>query len=239
MFPVAIVGKTNYHPYMTFAIIVVNVLVFLMQAIVHTQGEAAITHFYTNYALSMCHVGVEPITMTLRNGLFSLFLHSGIMHIFFNMTMFWIFAPRVEAYLGHRRFLILYLILGYAAHVGQTLLGMPVCNPAIPGGGGIIIGASGAIAGIMGAFLFLHPGAKVRTAIIFFRIPFGVVNASAWFYLSYWFIMDFIQGIGILPSDGVGHWAHLGGFVTGFVILFIAGMFKPAPSTSEFEYLDD
>lgn len=238
MFPIGTVGRTSYRPYATFFIIVINVIVFLVQGVVHLVGEEAILHFYTSYAFSMCQVSSAPLFITLRNGLFSLFLHAGVLHIFFNMVMLWIFAARVEDYFGARRFVMFYILAGFAAHIAQTLFGAPICDTSLPAGGGIMIGASGAVAGVMGAYLFLNPGGTVRTALVFFRIPFGIINVSAWLYLSYWFLLEFIQSIGIMSADGVGHWAHVGGFIAGFVMIFVATLFKPAPDVDPLESLD-
>jgi membrane associated rhomboid family serine protease len=238
MFPIGTVGRTNIRPYATFFIIVVNVFFFIAQMLIQAQGAEAATNFYATYALSMCRVGQESVLLTMRNGMLSLFLHANFAHLFFNMVMLWIFASRVEDYFGARRFVMFYVVAGFAAHIAQTVLGAPVCDASLPGGGGIMIGASGAIAGVMGAYLFLHPGGTVRTALIFFRIPFGVVNMSAWFYLGYWIVLEIIQGVGILPTDGIGHWAHIGGFVGGFVVIFIATLFKPAPDVDPLESLD-
>lgn len=240
MFPIGTIGRTNYRPYMTFYLIFVNVLVFLWQIILFSRGEAVLVGFLEEYALAACRVGVEPIHITGRNALFTMFMHGSIPHLIGNMVFLWIFGPKVEAYFGHRRFLAFYLLAGIIASVIHVALSNPICDPNLPNGSGIIIGASGAIAGVMGAFLFLHPGAKVRTALIFMRIPFGIINVSAYLYLIIWLLMDVI---GLMVTDssggGVAHWAHIGGFLAGLGMVFVATMFKPAPPADPFEYMDE
>lgn len=238
MFPIGTVGRTTYRPYATFTLILINLLVFCYQLTVFIAGEAAVTEFFMAYALGVCHLGAEPALLSVRNGFFSMFLHGSIPHVLFNMVFLWIFGPRVEAYFGSRAFTIFYIGVGFAATTAHILFGGTVCDPTMPNGAGIVIGASGAIAGVMGAFLFLHPMAKIRTALIFMRIPFGIVNVYAFVYLLVWVLMDIIQLFNTQQSS-VAHWAHIGGFVAGFGALFLLTMFKSAPKPDAFEYLDD
>ncbi len=241
MFPLGVAGKSSYRAYVTFGIIALNVLAFVVMLASFFQGEEAVLRILGAYALDVCLIGQESIFTTLQKGLSSLFLHASVAHILGNMTILWVFAPRVEAYFGHKRFLMFYILAGLVAHVAHALFGSTACqiNPL-----GYVVGASGAIAGVMGAFLFLHPSARVRTALmirlpLLGSVPFKTIHLSAWLYLSYWFILDLIQGIGWIASAGVAHWAHIGGFVGGFAIVFVATLFKPAPQSDPFNYLDD
>ncbi len=236
MLPIGTIGRRDFRPYMTFALIALNVLVFLIQIPVFLSGEAAIKHFFQTYALNSCQIGIEPITLTFRNALFTMFLHGSPMHILFNMIFLWIFAPRVEEYFGAKRFLTFYLIVGFLATIAHVILGGVAC-PVNEFGKDILVGASGAIAGIMGAFLFLYPGSRIRTAILLFRIPVTVINVPAAVYLLVWVATD-VMGL-IFPDAGnVAHWAHIGGFVSGLVLLFMATLFVPAPKVDQLEQLE-
>lgn len=143
----------------------------------------------------------------------SMFLHGGWFHLIGNMVYLWIFGNHVEDVLGRGRYLFLYLACGIAAALTQAF-----ANPAshIP-----MVGASGAIAGVLGAYLLLNPGANVRCfvwIVIFFRI----VNVPAWAMLGLWFIMNLVSGLTAPQGKpGVAFWAHVGGFVTGLVLVMV------------------
>ncbi|MDQ7035840.1 MAG: rhomboid family intramembrane serine protease, partial [Anaerolineae bacterium] len=140
-----------------------------------------------------------------------------------------------EEYFGRATYVIVYLLAGYIAIAGHAGLGGVVCSTSTDG---LLVGASGAVAGIMGSFLFLHPGVKIRTSILGamqFKVP-------AFFFLIFWFVNDFLQGVGWFAADGdpVAHWAHIAGFIFGFALVFITTMFwKPAPKVDPFAYLDE
>ncbi len=239
MMPLGVAGRSKYRPYATFMLIVVNTLIFLWMFLVSLRGEAALLGFVSQFALDVCRVGVEPVTASLFKGFSSLFVHASLVHLLGNMVFLWIFGPRVESYFGRRRFLVFYTLAGLGATLGHLLFGGTVC---IPGTNitGYLVGASGAIAGVMGAFLFLYPGARVRTAIVIFGwLPIKVFYISAWIYLLIWVALDFVKGIGWIESVGVAHFAHVGGFVIGFLITFVATLYKPAPAVDAFERLDD
>jgi membrane associated rhomboid family serine protease len=142
-----------------------------------------------------------------------MFLHGGWFHLVGNMLYLWIFGNNVENVLGRGRYLLLYFACGIAAALTQAF-----ANPAshIP-----MVGASGAIAGVLGAYLLLHPGANVRCfvwIVIFFRI----VNVPAWAMLGLWFTMNLISGLmAASGKPGVAFWAHIGGFVTGLVLVIV------------------
>jgi len=143
----------------------------------------------------------------------SMFLHGGWFHLLGNMLYLWIFGNNVEDVLGRGRYLLLYLGSGIAAALAQAL-----ANPAshIP-----MVGASGAIAGVLGAYLLLHPSANVRCfvwIVIFFRI----VNVPAWMMLGLWFTMQLVSGLMAAPGrPGVAFWAHVGGFATGLILVIL------------------
>lgn len=152
-----------------------------------------------------------PLLLTLVT---SQFLHGGLFHLASNMLYLWIFADNVEDRLGHGRFLLLYLASGVIAAVAQ-ILAAP--RSAIP-----MVGASGAIAGVLGAYLLLFPSARVLTLV-----PLGFfwerVELPAFLFLGFWFLLQWIQGLttigAVADVGGVAFWAHIGGFVAGLAAL--------------------
>lgn len=238
MLPIGIRGKSQYTPSMTYALVAMNVLVFLWELSVNAQGPSALQATLSVLALNVCSVGVEPLPNLVLDSLRSLFLHGSLGHLLGNMLFLLVFGGRVEAYFGAWRFLLVYLLFGMMGNLAHVLFGGVVCR--FPQQSSIIIGASGAIAGVMGAFLFLYPGARVDALIGVFRPFFWRARVPAFFFLLYWFAMDVLQGIGWIFSVGVAHWAHIGGFVVGFLVAFFAGMFyKPAPAVDPLEHLDN
>jgi membrane associated rhomboid family serine protease len=141
----------------------------------------------------------------------SMFLHGGWFHLIGNMVYLWIFGNSVEDALGRGRYLLIYLACGIVAALTQAF--------ANPGSRIPMVGASGAIAGVLGAYVLLHPAANVRCfvwIVIFFRI----VNVPAWAMLGLWFTMNLVSGLMAAPAKpGVAFWAHVGGFVTGLVLV--------------------
>ena len=204
MFPVSDVIPSRTVPFVTIGLIVLNSLIFLYQV---TLGPAALNAFMASYA-------VIPAWFWWPSLLTSQFLHAGWMHVIGNMLYLWIFGDNVEDRLGHLPFLIFYLGAGAAAGLLQV-----VFNPfsGIP-----MVGASGAIAGVMGAYFVLYPQSRVLTAI-FILFFFDLVEIPAVFFLGVWFLMQLLSGVGSLGASnaaggGVAFWAHVGGFVIGVAI---------------------
>lgn len=238
MLPIGVVGKDKSVPYMTYLLIAVNVVVFIWELSVQSQGAEVLRARLTAYALDVCKVGVQPLPNLALDSFRTMFLHGSMGHLFGNMLFLWVFGRRVEAYFGSARFFFFFVLAGTFANIAHVLFGGVVCRT--PQDVKIVIGASGAIAGVMGAFLFLYPGARVRTLIGFFKPFFWEVRLPAVMFLGYWFIYDLLQGIGWIYSFGVAHWAHIGGFVSGFVIVFAATiLYKPAPQPEPFAHLDE
>ncbi|HEX6085616.1 MAG TPA: rhomboid family intramembrane serine protease [Thermoanaerobaculia bacterium] len=153
----------------------------------------------------------------------SMFLHGGLMHIGSNMLYLWIFGDNVEDRLGHFRYLLFYLLCGFLATLAHAVFSPGSRIPAI--------GASGAIAGVLGAYLILYPHARVMTLIpIFFFIT--VRHLPAIFILGFWFILQLFVGVGSLgvrdaqDMGGVAYWAHIGGFVAGMALIGLFGGFR-------------
>ena len=204
-------------PFINYFLIVVNVLVFMWElSVSHRALNGFLTEFgvvprHTIAALTG-HSYAGPVTAILP--LFtSMFLHASFLHVGGNMLFLWIFGDNVEDYLGHFRYLLFYLASGLAAAFTHILLN---ANSGAP-----IIGASGAIAGVMGAYFVLYPRARVLTwfpPIFFFHVP-------AWLMLGYWFLVNFLSGTATSISDtaqgsgGIAFWAHVGGFVAGMLMV--------------------
>jgi membrane associated rhomboid family serine protease len=232
MLPIGTVGRTNFRPYATFGLIVLNVVVFILQMIVHSQGEVATMNFLGKYALAVCNIEEASLAITTRNALITMFLHGNLLHIVFNMLFLWVFGPRVEAWFGHKRFLVFYVLVGLMASLAHVLFGGIGC-PVGRVGDDIMIGASGAIAGVMGGFLFLFPATPVRIWAIF-----RTLNLPALLFLGIWVAQD-IFSIWQGSQSNVAHWAHVGGFFAGIGILFVVTMFVPAPRGNPLQHLDD
>ena len=204
MFPISDVIPSRTTPVVTIALIAVNAAVFLYQAFL---SDLALELFVARYAL-------VPAWFTWTALFTSKFLHAGWLHAIGNMLYLWIFGDNVEDRLGHARFLAFYLASGAAAALLQTLFN-PFSN--VP-----MVGASGAIAGVMGAYFVLYPHSRVLTAV-FLVIVFDIVEIPAIFFLGIWFLMQLLSGIGSLGASnaaggGTAFWAHLGGFVVGAAI---------------------
>jgi membrane associated rhomboid family serine protease len=187
---------------MTYALIAANIGIFLSM-LPAAGDERALAQFYYDWALLPRRVmGGDGL-----NGLLtSQFLHAGWMHLVGNMLFLWIFGDNVEDEMGHLPFLGFYLVVGalsgYAHVVADPLSYVPT------------VGASGAIAGVMGAYLLLYP--KARIDILFF---FRIFPIPAWIMLMVWFSMQFVGGMGATPgTGGVAYWAHAGGFLAGLIL---------------------
>jgi membrane associated rhomboid family serine protease len=228
MFPYHDENVTQRTAYISYALIGVNVLVWLA-----IQGAGSTIPL----ARSVCELGLIPGELTGRlppgtpfpmgeglvcltdpghqvgNVLSSMFLHGGWMHLLGNMWFLWIFGNNIEDSMGHARFVVFYLLCGVAAALAQVIVN--------PDSGIPMVGASGAISGVMGAYLILYPRVRVWT-----MVPIGFFLTSialpAWTMLLYWIAIQTFGGlIGILGEErgGVAFWAHVGGFVAGVVLI--------------------
>jgi len=151
----------------------------------------------------------------------SMFIHGDWMHFIGNMLFLWVFGDNVEDRFGHFRYLLFYLLAGVAASGLQIVTDTASEIPTI--------GASGAIAGVLGAYLLLYPYSKVNTLVIFFFIT--VIKIPAYFLLGFWFMLQFFEGVGSLgmTGGGIAYWAHIGGFLTGMAVVVIYKLFKGEP----------
>jgi len=226
MFPYRDENETQHTPYVTFAIIALNVLAWLF-----VQGagqDLALAESVCNRGLIAAELmGTRPPGTPFEMGrnlicytdpghqplnLFtSMFLHGSWMHLIGNMWFFWIFGNNIEDSMGHLRFIVFYLLGGLAAALLQVFM-----NPAsmVP-----MVGASGAISGIMGAYLILYPRVRVFAVIPLF-VFFTTVALPAWVMLGYWMLLQFLGSLQATgDGGGVAFWAHIGGFAAGAILI--------------------
>ena len=210
MIPLRDVIPSRTTPYITIGVIVLNCLAFLFEV---SLSQRMLQPFMMMY-------GVVPAMFSWPTVLTSMFLHGGWLHIAGNMLYLWIFGDNVEDRLGHGRFLAFYLLCGTIAALAQVFTS--------PGSTVPTIGASGAIAGVMGAYFVLFPRSRVLTLIPLF-VFWEIIEIPAIFFLGIWFLMQLFSGVGSLAvttgnAGGIAFWAHVAGFAAGFVGVFI---FRP------------
>jgi membrane associated rhomboid family serine protease len=205
MFPIRDHNPSGKTPYVTIALILVNVLVFLAYFLGRNDFQLQV--FFLQWGLVPARLMAGDGYETLVT---SMFLHGGIMHLLGNMLFLWIYGDNLEDEMGHLPFLLFYLAAGLAAAGLQAAADL---NSQIP-----MVGASGAIAGVMGGYLLLFPKAKVDVLFIFL-IFFRIFAIPAWIVLGLWFGIQIFSGLST-PSDGggVAYWAHAGGFIAGLVL---------------------
>ena len=202
--PIRDVIPSRTTPFVTIALIVLNVLVFLRMPPLETPA----------FELFIRAWGVTPADFNFGAVATSMFVHAGFGHLFSNMLFLWIFGDNVEDRMGHGRYLVFYLLCGLVAALLQTVF---EAGSTIP-----MVGASGAIAGVLGAYLVMFPHSRVLTLVFiaFIEIPAVIL-------LGLWFATQLLSGIGSLaavrPEDmgGVAFWAHAGGFAAGAVLVFV------------------
>lgn len=207
--------KVIRFQYVTGALIIINVIAFLLTgAFTSEQTLWAVATGYGIVPVELLHVGdtgafvnpvPEPLTLITYQ-----FLHGGWMHLLSNMAFLWVFADNIEDAFGHFGFLLFYLLCGIAAGLLHTLMQ--------PDSGAPLIGASGAVSGVLASYLLLYPKARVWI-LLFMRIPLPI---SAFWALSGWFALQLIS---IFVSSGdelqVAWWAHIGGFLAGLILTFV------------------
>ena len=183
------------------ALILSNITVYLFMLSLSSKGYIA---FIMEY-------GFIPANISLPNLFSAMFIHGGFMHLLGNMLFLWIFGDNVEDRLGHLSFIIMYLTAGVVATLTHAVLDL---NSNLP-----LIGASGAISGVIGSYFVLYPRAKILTLV-----PLGlfitVVALPAYIFIGIWFIIQLIYGffsLGVISEGGVAWWAHVGGFVVGYI----------------------
>ena len=221
--------RSTHFPIVNTALIVACISVSLYQLIVPQMIETwAFRPVYITSLNAIRELGGAAICGSLVLSLFmhAPLLHGGVLHLGFNMLFLWVFGDNVEDRMGHLRYLIFYLVCGILATLAHsliTLFGALVTNPQ--GLAGPLIGASGAIAGILGAYYKLFRGATVRT-LVFLFIFITTVDLPASLFIIIWFVLQLLSGLGALggAGGGVAFWAHIGGFVAG---LYLVRLFVP------------
>jgi membrane associated rhomboid family serine protease len=188
---------------------VANVLVFLYQA---SLDSYTLNWFISRYA-------IIPDRLQYSDLVTSMFLHGGWMHLIGNMWFLWIYGDNVEDVLGHTKFLIFYLLCGIAAALLHAVLNSYSRVPTL--------GASGAIAGVMGAYLIKFPHSRILTLVPII-VFFTTVEIPAVLILVYWFVIQIFSGVGSIgysnvSRGGVAWFAHVGGFVAGMILIFLLG----------------
>ncbi|WP_462326844.1 rhomboid family intramembrane serine protease [Desulfobaculum sp.] len=218
MFPIRDNIPRVHKPYAVWALIVANTIVFAF-TIYMPEREAALMFHLLGVVPSRFADPVLASSLGYPPGGFYaffsyMFLHGSWMHFIVNMWTLWIFADNIEDVMGPVRFVLFYLLCGLAALVAHMLFNL---HSQVP-----VVGASGAIAGVMGAYFLLYPHARVITVIPIVIIPF-IIEIPAIVYLGVWFFSQFFSGVfsAISPEQGGGiaWWAHAGGFVAGMVLL--------------------
>lgn len=203
MFPVSDVIPSRTRPYVTIGLIVLNALAFLYELQLSRPELRFLAQSF----------GVVPAHFAWPTVLTSAFLHDGWLHLLGNMLYLWIFGDNVEDRLGRAGFLVFYLGCATVAALLQVAI-----HPfsTVP-----MIGASGAVAGVMGAYFVLYPRSRVLTAV-FVVIFVDLIEIPAIFFLGIWFLMQLFSGVGSLGANaaggGVAFWAHVGGFVAGLLV---------------------
>ncbi len=228
MFPLYDENPTELVPFVTIVLIVMNVLTWLL---VQQAGAGE------GFLASLCSFGAIPAGITghlpsgaaieLGSGVVcesghlgwlslvsSMFMHGGWMHLIGNMWFLWVFGNNIEDSMGHARFVLFYLLCGLVASLAHVVSDPGSVVPAV--------GASGAISGVMGAYLVLYP--RVRVLTLFFLIVIvRVIPLPAWVLLVQWFAIQLFSGVGSLGAEGggVAFWAHIGGFVAGVALIML------------------
>ncbi len=205
MIPLRSSERVSSHTVVTATLIAINVLVFLYQ---DTLSYYQLDQFVYNW-------GIVPDDLRLITLFTSMFLHGGWLHLLGNMLFLWVFGRNLEDLIGGGRFLIFYLLCGLAAAVVQVIANPYVRVPTI--------GASGAIAGVMGAYLIKFPRSHIDTLVLLF-IFFTRLSIPAPFYLLFWFAMQFVSGFESIgqrsyTGGGVAYFAHIGGFIAGILVI--------------------
>ena len=198
-------------PIITYLLIAANIAAFLYQSAMSPGVEHAFVYTFGMIparvpAVFAGHASFGAAFLPLFS---SMFLHAGILHLAGNMLFLWIFGDNVEDFLGHGQYLLFYLICGIGAGLAHTLTNLSSIVPAL--------GASGAISGVMGAYMVLYPRSRVLTLVFVFLVPIPAVVILGW-----WFLLQFLGGIGSVgaqTSGGVAWWAHIGGFLMGALLM--------------------
>jgi len=205
MFPLKDENPVRRRPVLTYALIAINVAIFVGTLVTETFEQ------------SIMEYGMRPAEVLhgerLHTLFTSMFLHGGILHILFNMWYLWIFGDNIEDVLGRKKFILFYLGAGLAASLAHAV--------SAPGSTIPTIGASGAIAGVLGAYVLLYPWARVHTAVILFYF-IHLITIPAVLMIGFWFVLQIISASVLWAAGttaGVAYWTHIGGFLAGMLMI--------------------
>jgi membrane associated rhomboid family serine protease len=216
--PLKDLNPSRTYPFVNITLILANIAAFIYQlgleASLPRGAYEALLFSYSTVparfpAFLMGHASFEVSFVPLMT---SMFLHSGFLHLAGNMLFLWIFGDNVEDFFGHITYLFFYLVCGVGAGLLHVLFNLHSIVPAV--------GASGAISGVMGAYMLLYPRARILTLVFIFPLPVPAVV-----FLGLWYVMQFLSGINVLGgggSGGVAVWAHIGGFLLGMLLTVMA-----------------
>jgi membrane associated rhomboid family serine protease len=208
MLPIRDLNPTRRTPYVTYVLVGLNVLAFIYEMMLPSSG---LERFFMNWGVVPYRVTNAfslPVALTFIT---SMFLHGGVAHIIGNMLYLWIFGDNVEDCMGSVLYAVFYFMSGILAGLAQVLVGPDLMIPSV--------GASGAVAGVLGAYLIMFPEARVHT-LIFFGFFIRRASIPAGIVLGGWFILQFFNGVlslGMMQAGGVAWFAHIGGFVFGLI----------------------
>src|ERR1700730_12491824 len=206
-------------PFVTWFLIGLNLLIFLLEA---TLDRRSLNLLIGQFGVVPSHLAAllagsprYPLPAVALPFFTSMFLHGSCMHVIGNMWFLFIFGDNVEDYLGHFKYLAFYILTGLIAMMTQVAINLHSSLPTV--------GASGAIAGVLGAYFILYPGARVLTWFFVF-----VLWVPAWIILGYWFVLQFLSGTATVLAvqqdmGGVAFWAHVGGFISGALLVKVFG----------------
>jgi membrane associated rhomboid family serine protease len=211
MFPIRDTQPSYSKPVVTVLLIVMNLLVFLYE---FSLDPYSLNGFIAHYGLIS-----DPRYFHVSAIFTSMFVHGGWLHVLGNMWFLWIFGDNIEDILGHEKFLLFYILCGVAAALTQVFFSL---DSRVP-----MVGASGAIAGVMGAYMVKFPRSRIVT-VVFILIFFTWIEVPAWLMLIYWFAMQLFSGVGSIgdaqyAQGGTAFFAHVGGFITGMILVNLMG----------------
>ncbi|MEX0646113.1 MAG: rhomboid family intramembrane serine protease [Parvularculaceae bacterium] len=213
MFPISVSVPTRFAPIATYGLIAANVVVFILLISLPPFAQEAVAYQYglvpARYGDPQWALGVGLAPTNVLPFVTSLFLHGGWFHLIFNMWTLWLFGPAIEDRVGSIKYLAFYVGCGIAAGAAQAIVDL---DSTIP-----LVGASGAIAGVLGAYVRQFPLSKVVVLVPIIFIPY-FFDLPALLYIALWFLAQVVQGLGSLgamEAGGIAWWAHIGGFVAG------------------------
>ncbi|MCP4650583.1 MAG: rhomboid family intramembrane serine protease [PVC group bacterium] len=218
MIPLRDSNPSRSMPVVTVLLIIINIAIFMRGIFLGPEFKSVFYSFAVipNSYLDIQWMEFNSVWESNRRLISALFLHGGWLHLLGNMWYLWIFGDNVEDRLGPVRFLFFYILCGVAGNLAHIFMNTHSTVPAV--------GASGCIAGVLGAYFLMFPGARIVTVLPIF-IFWTVAEVRAFFFLGIWFAIQFLNGFFTLPGgkniSGIAWWAHIGGFIAGIILTFI------------------